>query len=199
MESGGRGRGRVTRQRRGKGNQGPSLSRTKVALTAEARDHQLKVKLIFVSFYDILARICQKHPNMVFELIDSSSTEQQGYHPRPGGESPSWCLCNNCREMPTDEEKLLQTNRGKLLFKASYEVVLLVAQRYRQDVLATEEDDNYNRGKRHAAYRQFILWTFGYLGAGNRRAIPGCCVWRIRDKYPDSFSQYRGFIQGRLG
>ena len=47
------------------------------------------------------------------------------------------------------------------------EVVLLVAQRYRQDVLATEEDDNYNCGKRHTAYRQFILWTFGYLGAGN--------------------------------
>ena len=36
------------------------------------------------------------------------------------------------------------------------EVVLLVAQRYRQD-------DDFNRGKRHAAYRQFILRNHGYL------------------------------------
>ncbi|KAK3589267.1 hypothetical protein CHS0354_008331 [Potamilus streckersoni] len=49
--------------------------------------------------------IWQKHPNMVFEVLNCSSTEQQGCHPRPGGESPSWCICSNCREMPNDEEK----------------------------------------------------------------------------------------------
>ena len=74
------------------------------------------------------------------------------------------------------------------------EVVLLVAQRYRKDVLAAGHDDDFNRGKRHAAYRQFILWNHGYLGAGN-----SCCVWKIRDKYPDRFGQYRGFVGGRLG
>ena len=76
------------------------------------------------------------------------------------------------------------------------EVVLLVAQRYRQDVL---EQDDFNRGKRHAAYRQFILWNHGYLGAGNRSVIPSCCIWTIRDEYPEKFGQYRGFVGGRLG
>jgi hypothetical protein len=33
------------------------------------------------------------------------------------------------------------------------EVVLLVAQRYRQDVLAAGHDDDFNREKKHAAYR----------------------------------------------
>ena len=60
------------------------------------------------------------------------------------------------------------------------EVVLRVAQRYRQDVLAAGHADDFNRVKRHAAYRQFILWNHGYLGAGNIRAIHSCCVWNIR-------------------
>jgi hypothetical protein len=79
------------------------------------------------------------------------------------------------------------------------EVVLLVAQRYRQDVLAEGHDDDFNREKKHAAYRQFIFWNHGYLGAGNRRVISSCCVWKIRYKYLDRFGQCRGFVVERLG
>lgn len=78
------------------------------------------------------------------------------------------------------------------------ELVLQIAQMYRQDVPALPQED-YSKGKRHAAYLQFILWHHGCLGIGVRRIIPSCFVWTIRDKYPDQYGQYVGFFPSRLG
>ena len=38
-----------------------------------------------------------------------------------------------------------------------------------------------NRSLRYAAYEQFIWWVFNYLGKRNRRVIPSCALWKIRN------------------
>ena len=37
---------------------------------------------------------------------------------------------------------------------------------------------------RKAAYRRFILWKEGHLGRGNRKVLPSCVVWSVRNRYP---------------
>lgn len=144
----------------------------------------------------------------MFDILEAGSRTrvQQGYHPSPDQGSPNWCSCRNCREMPTEAERLCCGQLPENCFSRIRdfdlvvlgELILHVARTYRQDVLAVPNDNDWNRGNRHTAYRQYILWQHGRLGAGNRRVIPSCCVWRIRDTFPDPFGQYSGFVHGRL-
>lgn len=78
------------------------------------------------------------------------------------------------------------------------EAVLALARMYRRDVLVVDDEADLRKANRHAGYRQFVLWQHGRLGVGDRSVIPSCCVWKIRDKYPDMFGQYTGFIPSRL-
>lgn len=202
---------------------------------------------------DLLISTGRNHPSLFLDVIDR--IPHGGYHPQPGGNSPDWCTCMKCREMPTQAEILCcgrppnhcqsdlpvhcfydlhfflyfamcimneKWNRFVFFFQWHFfyfmytlvhmhsssqdfnllildELVLQIAQMYRQDVLALPQDVDYNKSKRHAGYRQFILWHHGRLGVGVRRVIPSCCVWAIRDKFPDQFGQYRGFVPSRLG
>ena len=47
---------------------------------------------------------------------------------------------------------------------------------------------------RKAAYRQFILDKYGYLGRGNRKVVPSRAVWQVRTK----FLYLAAFVQNPL-
>jgi len=57
-----------------------------------------------------------------------------------------------------------------------------------------DRSDYSNEGMQPAAYNQYVLWQNGYLGRGNRKMVPSCATWAIRDKYPDAHGIYTGYV-----
>ena len=89
--------------------------------------------------------------------------------------------------MPTPAERVCRRLRpgNCIAMRPEVELYLLdpgilgLSQLYRCD-LVTEDPVHTNASRRHDAYRQYVLWRHGRLGAGVRRVISSCMVWRIR-------------------
>lgn len=47
------------------------------------------------------------HPGLIFDLLHPVQRQpDQGFHPSPSSSPPEWCVCSNCRQMPTLEERV---------------------------------------------------------------------------------------------
>ncbi|XP_070564226.1 uncharacterized protein [Ptychodera flava] len=205
----GRGQGRRGRGRgRGASRGGRLGTRADEALRdVQQRKNILRMlqKMTPEQMHDLLLQVVERDISLIFDLAVPSE-QAGGYHPGPSQSSQDWCVCQNCRQMPTLAERKCCGKMPEFCISrlpdfrviCLDEGVLAVARAYRMDMMATNDFDDYHKCNWHAAYQQFILWQHGKLGAGNRRVIPGCCVWAIRDKYPDQFGQYTGFIPTRF-
>ena len=58
------------------------------------------------------------------------------------------------------------------------------------------EDNFSNRSLRYAAYKQLIWWMFKHLGKGNRRIIPSCASWKIREYFAEPNAYYVHYSEG---
>ena len=144
------------------------------------------------------------HPELQQELdqlVGEKNTPSSPEGP-PGPAVPEWCHCRRCQIMPTEQEQLccrrrhgpciLITNAEQLeQFVFSREVLIVALRIMNNDYAYDDEPDNNNL--RHVAYRQYIMYKFGRLGAGNRCVIPSCVVVQIRERYPSQNGQYTGF------
>ena len=53
------------------------------------------------------------------------------------------------------------------------------------------EDRNLeNNNFRFVAYKQYISWSYGYLGKRRRKPLPNCAIIKIQQKYPDPNNAY---------
>ena len=147
------------------------------------------------------SRLIQRQPGLLFDVL-LEWRNRHGDPPAAGTPGVPWCSCDNCRDMPTDREKVCcghdhcSSALGHFLQICLDEAYLRVHRQYWGDVTGLgniREPGDDNREFRYAAYRHYIFWQYGSLGQGNRRVIPSCCVCKIRDKFPDPHGQYAGF------
>ena len=111
-----------------------------------------------------------------------------------------WCICGKCMEMPTERERICCQNSAlnhELPFfehHVLFEPTLVLAMRNKWDHLNYPFDPTNPTCWRFTAQKQFCLRAWGKLGKNNCKVIPSCCVWSIRDKFPDANGNYTGFF-----
>ncbi|XP_043943306.1 uncharacterized protein LOC122815120 [Protopterus annectens] len=145
--------------------------------------------------------IAERNPELLWEILEEQQERRNianvEHHSKV---PPSWCVCHCCRNMPTAIESVCcgKAPMNCLSFVSEmsevvlHKTVLHVADRYRRTLFGLPVDTDENHRYRHCAYRQFTVWHYGRIGS-RAPVIPSCCVWRIRDCYPDALGQYTGF------
>ncbi|XP_071846719.1 uncharacterized protein [Apostichopus japonicus] len=204
-----RGTGRGGRGRGGRGAGTPRLTaaaaRQQVANQQQERTENIREMIHRVDseqLRELVLQLMNSYPALFFDIWERQQHPQRMTIP----DSPGWCTCERCREMPTVEERVccLGTGDNCLSLRPEIDTVVIdplvlgVARELRRAICGGNRGEEPNKANRHAAYRQFVLWHYGRLGNRNRRAVPSCVVWRIRSTFPDPHDNYVGYIPGRL-
>lgn len=129
---------------------------------------------------------------------ETSTPSNQNPSSNSNLETPSWCICGNCKPMPQEIENKCCKQKKCITFSSRFSKICLdpdvleLCIRNTSDI-RNDSEDNSTRAFRKAAYRQFILARHGYLGKGNRRVCPSCVVNKIRKRYPSLTGIYMGY------
>lgn len=109
-----------------------------------------------------------------------------------------WCTCGKCRHMPNPVERVCCKMRPCITTTDMFHDVALNRNVLAVRILNTSDffgslvefkPSNF----RQIAYRQYIIFNHGYLGRQNRKVVPSCVVWKVRDNYPAPDNNYTGF------
>uniref|UniRef100_A0A667YFC9 P2X purinoceptor n=1 Tax=Myripristis murdjan TaxID=586833 RepID=A0A667YFC9_9TELE len=124
---------------------------------------------------------------------------------RPGSAGPAWCRCGCCVSSALPQEHLCcrRTDGPCITSAPLFERLVLrrdvleAVLMYR-DPLCAPAGEGLTAVLRHCAYGQYISWRFGVPPADSHPAVPSCCVWRIREEYPNPDGRYSGFRPAKV-
>ena len=124
--------------------------------------------------------------------------DSQTPFPDTGPQAIPWCICGKCRDMHNTIENVCCRSRPSITTSASFDTIVLDMHVLAVCIVSRSEDfaeeARYTpESYRKAAYRQFVMWQHGYLGRSNRKVLPSCVVWSVRDHYPAPDNRYPGF------
>ncbi|XP_031760161.1 uncharacterized protein LOC100496808 isoform X2 [Xenopus tropicalis] len=126
-------------------------------------------------------------------------------------ENVDWCNCGNCVPIDTQTENLCCTAVEKIrdLIPCGAHCITAHSTFLSQVVDYARVDTGfkiinykmkrlpkhrvYMRCLRKTAFRSFMVWLYGYLGAEGHKPIPACAIRRIRKAFPDPNHKYTGF------
>ena len=113
-----------------------------------------------------------------------------------------FCRCNMCQEMPTKAENRCCRQVLCRSTTAVFTNICLDKENVQTSIRNLSDSFVFtpmyeNNAMRHAAYRQYIMWQHGHVGAKKRIVIPSCCVLEIRRAYPSPQNKYTGFIPSK--
>ena len=127
--------------------------------------------------------------------------EDGGDHPFAAPPNPTpadWCVCGRCADMATVRENVCCGQREYFTTQEYFRAtaldhnVLQLQIRLHADYRADVPNFHAN-GYRKAAYRQYTLSQYGYLGRGIRRVAPSCVVRCVRNWFPSPDGVYMGY------
>ena len=130
------------------------------------------------------------------KLIQLQTRARQRPQPTQGPEE--WCTCGKCRHMENPVERVGCKMRPCITTTYMFHNIAL-----NRNVLAVgilSASDFYGNpvefapsNFRKSAYRQYIIFSHGYSGRGNRKVVPSCVLWKVRDNYPAPDNNCMGF------
>ncbi|KAH3706183.1 hypothetical protein DPMN_036968 [Dreissena polymorpha] len=87
---------------------------------------------------EIILGVLDENPGLILDFHKPVARGEGGYHPPEGAESPDWCVCGKCREMPTQAERICCEREPRHCFS-----LLPVSDKCYLKVLMIKEHDLY--------------------------------------------------------
>ena len=128
---------------------------------------------------DMVIRLAKLYPHLWRSAVALRD------EPHVSQNSPSWCKCGKWHE-EDPQDRLCCNNHARNHDNPVFERILLDEHTIEVALMNSVDWLNspriFSPAKIHnTAYWQYILWFWGKLGYTNRKRIPSCIEWQVRD------------------